>query len=124
MSTRKPGLPICQHITTGSELQQIREQLLDTLVTLGHAYPKTARQVRQAKKALDAVDELRNILDSVSSDEHSEAGWSPTVYYGANRERRAEDLTPILDRHKTGRPACCTPAGQQVPGHEALDVSR
>jgi hypothetical protein len=107
MTTAKPGLPICQHIFLGLQLLHTREQLLDTAVKLGNAYPKAAGQVRQARKAQDAVDELRNRLDSVSSDENPAGDWSPAIYYGADREVWEREVLPIWRRHQADNPGCC-----------------
>ena len=113
MTIRKPGLPICQHITLGLQLVRIREELLNAAVALGNAYPKNAKQVRQARKAQAAVDELRNNLDSRSAEENPADTWSPTIYYGANREAWERDVLPIVRRHRESNPACC--AGTPPP---------
>jgi hypothetical protein len=107
MTARKPGLPICQHIALGGQLQAIRDQLLHASVALGNAYPKGSKAARQAEKALHAVDELRNVLDSASADEHPEDQWTPSVYYGGDTEMRERDMAGILRRHQAGNPPCC-----------------
>jgi hypothetical protein len=107
MNDRRTGLPICQHITVGAQLQAIREQLLVEVATVEAAYPRASPVARRAHAALRAVDELRNALDAASANEHAD-GWAATVYYGANRARREADVATILGRHQAGDPACCT----------------
>jgi hypothetical protein len=113
MTTRKAGLPICQHINLGLQLLRIREELLESAVALSRAYPKNAKHVRQAQKAQETVDELRNQLDSLSAEENPADSWAPAIYYGANQEAWERDVLPILRRHREANPACC--AGTPEP---------
>jgi hypothetical protein len=108
-TTRNPGLPICQHIALGTQLQQVRAQLMDALTAVQAGYPKTSKAVRQAQKALRELDGLRSELDSVSAGENPGDGdWSTTAYYGADREAWERETLPVLRRHQASNPACCT----------------
>lgn len=111
---RKPGLPICQHITLGLDLLKTREQIMTSLIALSGGYAKSSKAVLEAGKALKAVDVLRSELDNTSCREHDAAGnWSPTIYYGANPDVWEREVAPILRRHREGNPECC--AGTPEP---------
>lgn len=101
-------IPACRHVEIGGQLQDAREQLLHLTVELSRAYPQTSKQVRAAQRAQEAVDELRNVLDGVSSNELPEEGWTTTIYYGANREGREVDMARVLKLHRADNPPCCS----------------
>jgi hypothetical protein len=109
MSPRNHGLPVCQHVDLGAELQRVREQLMNALMTIQQGYSRTSRVARQGERALRELDELRNQLDNASAAEHpGDADWSPQIYYGADREARGWELAPIIAHHQADGPPCCT----------------
>lgn len=95
----KPGLTRRQHVELGEQLQVARETLINAATMLSNAYPKKHRVCGQARRAQNAVDLLRSLLDDLSANELPSQLWSPTIYYGANRVTRAEWLAanPLED---------------------------
>ncbi|GGM52820.1 hypothetical protein ACFFX1_55335 [Dactylosporangium sucinum] len=89
MTARKPGLSRRQHVELGEKLQATRDEVLRAVTLLSNVYPVASRQVRAAETTLRKFDELRSALDDVSARELPGDLWSPTIYYGANREQRA-----------------------------------
>lgn len=107
-TTRKAGLPICQHIFLGLDLLRTRERMMDALGAIQDAYPKTAAASRRAERALRDLDELRTELDNVSANENPAGdAWSPAIYYGANREGWEREVLPIWRQHRESNPPCC-----------------
>lgn len=107
--TRKNGLPICEHITTGRQLQDARALIMSAVINVQNAYPKASKAYRAADRALDALDVLRCELDNVSAGENpDDRDWAPNIYYGSNREMWEETVPPILARHQESNPTCCT----------------
>lgn len=104
---RSRALPACRHVEIGEQLLDIREWLLHLDIELANTYGKTSRQSHAADRAQRAVDELRNILDSVSSNELPEEGWTTTIYYGADRRQREMDMDRVLKVHRADSPSCC-----------------
>ena len=108
MSTRYPGLPICQHIALGAQLQDIRDQFMAATADISRVYPKSSTAVRQVEAVLRQLDDLRNELDRVSSNESvHDDDWAPQVYYGQDREHRRPIVDAILERHRAEQPECC-----------------
>jgi hypothetical protein len=88
MPEGKTPLTIDEHIDFGGHLQHLRADLTGALrLVLAH-YPKTSRQARAAREALNSIDELRAALDSASCRELPGEKWSPLIYFGANAEER------------------------------------
>ncbi len=92
MATRKSGLTRRQHIELGERLCRMNAELVTGLVLLANSYPHNAKAVRLARAMRDNLDSLRCELDSVSAKEIPGDAWSPTIYYGANAEVRAQFL--------------------------------
>lgn len=87
--SRKPGLTRRQHVELGATLQRVYEDLVAASVLLSNSYPQTAKCVKASNAAWRGLDTLRCELDNVSANQLPGDLWSPTIYYGANREIRA-----------------------------------
>jgi hypothetical protein len=92
MSARKQGLTRRQHVELGGELLAVHNTLTNAAVVLGNGYLKSSRTHQRLRHALKYVDSLRAALDSISAAELPDEDWSPLIYFGANRDRRAEWL--------------------------------
>jgi hypothetical protein len=103
MTARKQPPTRRQHVELGARLQEAREAVFDAMVLTSRHYRPTAKVTKAAHAALKAMDHLRNMLDDVSAAELPGDLWSPTIYYGANREVRAQWLAANpLDDEPTG----------------------
>ncbi|WP_433304131.1 hypothetical protein ACQP2F_14025 [Actinoplanes sp. CA-030573] len=102
------GLPICRHVYLGSELTEIDTRLRVIGDELTAAYPPDPALAAYPAQARQTLRHVRVILDAIASREHAHgAGWSTTVYHSVNPARRAEKLTPIVQRHQSTNPPCC-----------------
>lgn len=99
MSARKPAPTRREHVELGAALEVTRDALMSAVMLTSRSYPHASRPSRAASKALRAIDDLRNALDDVSAEELKGDLWSPTIYYGGNREVRAAWLAanPLTD---------------------------
>jgi hypothetical protein len=77
---RKPGLTQQQHVQLGGELAALRDEVQTRFVTVANAYPKTAKQTLELRKALSALDAARCALDNALAREDWD-GFEPRVYY-------------------------------------------
>lgn len=107
MTTRYANqMPACVHVEIGANLQATRDYLIHLVVELGRAYPKSSAPVRAADKALQAVDQLRNVMDNVSAGELPGDRWAPTIYYGANEDVRQVEIQRVMEAHWADNPDC------------------
>ncbi len=89
MTTRRQPPTRREHVEIGARLQDAREAIFDAGVMTGNHYARSSKAATIARKALKAIDALRCELDGLSAGELRGDLWSPTIYYGANREVRA-----------------------------------
>ncbi|KAB1912367.1 hypothetical protein F8280_33350 [Micromonospora noduli] len=99
-------LPACAHVEIGANLQAAHEFLVHLAVDLANTYGKSTRQAREANKALQAVDQLRNVLDGVSAGEMPGDRWSTSIYYGANEDVRQGEIQRVMEEHWANNPNC------------------
>jgi hypothetical protein len=88
---RKAKLTIEEHREIGKALKTFRnERLINYAISIENATPKNSRQSKAARKALDAIDELRNVMDDlVCEDYFDEIGDAfKEIYYGAEEPKK------------------------------------
>ncbi|WP_433304018.1 hypothetical protein ACQP2F_13680 [Actinoplanes sp. CA-030573] len=103
------GLPICRHVYLGAGLTEIDARLREIGDELAAAYPPELALAAYPAQARTTLRHLRTVLDAIASREHAHRdGWSTTVYHSVNPARRAEKLAPIVQRHQSGNPPCCS----------------
>ncbi|GAA1550717.1 hypothetical protein GCM10009827_084220 [Dactylosporangium maewongense] len=81
-----------EHVELGADLLNARWALLDACRLTDTHYPRNSAPARAAQAALDAFERLRSALDNESASELPGDDWSPMIYYGDDREARAEWL--------------------------------
>lgn len=82
MTTRKPPLPVEDHVQLGNRLKDARA----TIASLLFKFAETARPTRDVCRALYAIDQLRCTLDSLLHKcvprNRDPRNLTNTVYYG------------------------------------------
>lgn len=76
----KPRFTPEQHHEIGRQLKSLRDGVLDALVQVHHAYPKTGPEAKALTLALRKLDSARCALDSAFCNEHRDA-FSTRAYY-------------------------------------------
>jgi hypothetical protein len=77
---KKEKMTIDQHIELGREIKNFRACILQSHVM--RVGGKTSREYKAVRKALDAVDELRNQLDNVVCRDYMDFKDATKIYYG------------------------------------------
>jgi hypothetical protein len=84
---KKAKLTLQEHQKIGETLKTFRnERLIHYAVLIQTATPKNSPQSKAVRKALSAIDELRNVMDGLA---HEDYGDAPTgIYYGAGERAK------------------------------------
>jgi hypothetical protein len=83
----KPKLTLQEHREIGAALKTFRnERLVHFAALIQHATPKNSPQSMAVRKALRAIDELRNVMDGLAYKDYDDAPMG--IYYGT--EERAK----------------------------------
>ena len=77
----KPRFSLEKHQEVGKELRVIRNHLVTLSVEICNAYPKNSKECRRARKACDAIEELRSSLDNYFCGEYPCEDYRG-IYYG------------------------------------------
>jgi hypothetical protein len=84
---KKPKLTLQQHQEMGAALKTFRnEGLIHYAALIHNATPKNSRQSNAAQKALDAIDELRYVMDELVYEDYDDAPNG--IYYGAEENAK------------------------------------
>lgn len=81
----KPGITFERHIEIGRRLAAIRDELLTLSVEVANAYPRSGERAKFGRRldtALNAVDSVRCVADSVVYGEHPEKACACVYYRG------------------------------------------
>jgi len=81
-------LTIEEHREMGNALKAFRnEHLVHYAVLIQNTTPKISPQSRAVRKALNAIDELRSVMDSMAYEDHGDAPVG--IYYGTEEKKGA-----------------------------------
>lgn len=101
------GMPICEHIAAGAQLQDARDLIMNVTRAVAAGYPKSSPAGHALHDALRKLDQARSLLDGYSANENpGDQDWDSRVYYGQDREVREPIVEAILDRHLAFNPSC------------------
>ncbi len=83
---RKQPLSLEQHRQLGLELEAARLLVMRAYIHLGNAYPIAFQGVNLAKKAQDAISDLKCALDDAAVAQLPDDAAPTTIYYGRSEE--------------------------------------
>ncbi len=92
MTCRKPGLTSDEHRTTGKDLARARAVLMHAFGRIAPKYRITSVELRRAHAAIEALDALRNALDSAAYRD----GVEEQLYFGVTADPALAVVVPIL----------------------------
>jgi len=84
MEKKHEGFTLLEHEVLGTELQEMRDRLVELSVRIGRAYGKTQGRcaIDSCVKAYTGIDNARSELDNIIHREHPDTDVSKTYYRG------------------------------------------
>lgn len=82
-------LSFSDHKRVGETVKSVYDQMVQASVDICNSYPKKSPQAVKARKVVDALVELKSVMDSAVFDENPNLETSElcSIYYGQSEKR-------------------------------------